>query len=514
MNHGKSFSRILSRKSFKNSRPKSSFKSSSSFLSLKNNISTICIKSHNQILTRPDNTSKKLKGMGNKFEREELYQLNQELKSKVNKLKEELYEAKGTITKKDREIKRKEKIIKDIYNEIQNPTSSYQKSFDKAKESTLLSLCREQFNALKKDYDKKLEEIEVLNANIKITQIKELKIQINTLKSEMIKLRNLYKNTSEENTLLKNKIYELMEFRNKYSQQHSIIDRCMKKVNDYNNNLLELELANEELQNELNRKARKNLYFKSQNNKLKLSNEKFLQERKTRDYFNIFNLDNSNKISKLQKELDEYKRLYNLKEQQIKKYEKNYVNKNQNKIEEVKEFNYNKLINIEREPVNETVNQNKIKLLKSLLEEKQKEIDIFSNFLISNNLNPELILQGISVNTYSNPNTNNINNMSNSQTIKINNSIKDLNISEKKSENNNINSNINNKKEIEEKNKNSNLNSVNTNNKNSSNNQNDENNSQLYNAAVINSNDNENDNNSEEQMKYSELSSNEKEFNK
>ena len=168
MNHGKSFNRILSRKSFKNSRPKSSFKSSSSFISLKNNISTICIKSHNQILTRPDNTSKKLKGMGNKFEREELYQLNQELKSKVNKLKEELYEAKGTITKKDREIKRKEKIIRDIYNEIQNPTSSYQKSFDKAKESTLLSLCKEQYNELKKDYDKKLEEIEVLNMNIKI----------------------------------------------------------------------------------------------------------------------------------------------------------------------------------------------------------------------------------------------------------------------------------------------------------------------------------------------------------
>ena len=513
MNQGKSFNRILSRKSFKNSRPKSSFKSSSSFISLKNNISTICIKSHHQILTRPDNTSKKLKGMGNKFEREELYQLNQELKSKVNKLKEELYEAKGIITKKDREIKRKEKIIRDIYNEIQNPTSSYQKSFDKAKESTLLSLCKEQYNELKKDYDKKLEEIEVLNMNIKITQIKELKIQISTLKSEMIKLRNLYKNASKENILLKNKINELIEFRNKYSQQHSIIDRCMKKVNDYNNNLMELELANEELQNELNKKVKKNLYFKSQNNKLKISNEKYLQERKTRDYFNIFNLDSTNKISKLKKELDEYKKLYNLKEQQIKKYEKNYGTKNQNKIEEVKEFNYNKIINIEREPVDES---DKIKLLKSLLEEKQKEIEIFSNFLISKNLNPELILQGISINTYSNPNTNNINNMSNSQTIKINSSIKDLNISAKKSENNNINSN--NKKEIEEKNKNSiNLNSVNTNtnnNKNSSNNQNDENNSQLYNAAVINSNDNENDNNSEEQMKYSELTSNDKEFNK
>ena len=512
MNSRKSSSRLLPRKPFNNDRPKSCFKLSSSSISLKNNnISTICVKHSRPVLTRPNNTSKKLKGMGNKFEREELYQLNQELKSKVNAFKAELYEAKSQITKKDREIKKKEKIIKDIYQEIYNPTSSFQNSLDKAKESTLLSLCREQYNELKKDYDNKLEEIEILNMNIKITQIKEYKIQINTLKSEMIKLKNLYKNAVNENKLLKNKINELMEFRNKYCQQHNIIDRCVKKVNDYNNDLLKLELANEELQNQLNKKKRKTEYFKSQNNKLKITNEKYLKERKTRDYFNIFNLDNANKISKLQKELDEYKKLYSLREQQLQKYERNNIYKNQNKNEEVKEFNYQHIINIEPEPINET---DKIKLLKSLLEEKQKEVDIFRNFIISKNINPELILEGISINSNSIPNMNNTNNMSNSKTIKMNNSIKDLN-SAKKSDNNIININNENKKDIEEKNKNSNINSINSNNnKNNSNNQNEENNSQLHNAAVINSNDNDNENNSEEQMKDSELNTNFNEFNK
>ena len=510
MNRGKSFNRILTPKHINNTRPKSSYKFHTVFQSTTNNMSAISIKPPKFILTRPNSTSKKLKGMGNKFEREELYQLNQELKTRINTLKEELYEAKSQIEKKNREIKRKEKIIEDCYKEIHNPSSSLAKRFDKAKESTLLSLCKEQYNSLKKEYDKKIDEIEILKMNIKITQIKELKIQINILQSEMKKLKSLYENAVNENILLNNKINELLEFRNKYSQQHIIINRCMKKVNDYNNNLLKLELANEELQNELNRKKRKTQFFKSQNNKLKLSNEKFLQEKKIREYYNIYNNDNVNKIAKLQKELNEYKRLYNISEQQIKKYEKKIGNKNIYKKEEAKEFNYNNIINIEKEPKDESNNQNKIKLLKSLLEEKQKDIKIFSKFLISINLNPELILQNININANSKPNLN-PNNISNSQVIRNNNSNKN---EEKKDEINNIKLNINNKKDIEEKNNNSNLNSANSNNKKTENELNEENNSQLYNAAIINSNGNENDdNNSGEQMKESELNSNYNEFN-
>ena len=117
----------------------------------------------------------------------------------------------------------------------------------------------------------------------------------------------------------------------------------MKKVKDYNHNLLKLELANEELQNELKKKRRTTQFFKSQNNELKLSNEKFLKDRKTRDYYNIFKQDNENKIMKLKKELAEYKRLYNISEQQIKQFTKNNENKTPHKKEEIKEFDYNQI---------------------------------------------------------------------------------------------------------------------------------------------------------------------------
>ena len=511
MYRGKSFNQMITPKQYKNARPKSSFKSSTSYPSFNNN-SSIFIKSPKLILSRPNSASKKLKGMGNKFEREELYQLNQELKTKVNMLKQELHEVKGQITKKDREIKRKEKLIEDCYKEIHNPSSLYQKSFDQAKESTLLSLCKEQYKMLKKEYDKKLEENEVLKMNIKITQIKEYKIQINILQSEMKKLKNLYKSSVNENFLLKNKIKELMEFRSKYTQQHTIINTCMKKVKDYNHNLLKLELANEELQNELKKKRRTTQFFKNQNNKLKLSNEKFLKDRKTRDYYNIFKQDNENKIMKLKKELAEYKRLYNISEQQIKQFTRNNENKTPHKKEEIKEFDYNQIIYIEKEPEDGGENQNKIKLLKSLLEEKQKEVSIFTNFLLSYNINPDSILQGISINVNLDPNTNN--NISNSLSIKNDNLNKDK-IIKKNSKIKNVKVETSGKKDIdlEDKNKNSNLNSFNSNSKNTPNEQNEENNSQLYNAAVINSNNNEINNNSEEPMKDSELTSNNNEFN-
>lgn len=70
----------------------------------------------------------------------------------------------------------------------------YQQSYNKAKESTLLSLFKERYNQLKTDYDKKLEEIEILKENIKITKLKEYQIDIDVLKKEMNKLRTLYEN--------------------------------------------------------------------------------------------------------------------------------------------------------------------------------------------------------------------------------------------------------------------------------------------------------------------------------
>ena len=157
MNRKNSFKNGLKRKLSFN-RPNSAKRG---YIPIKKNISTIVVQPPPLLMTNPNNPSKKLKGMGKNFEREELYQINMQLKETVNSLKVELYEAKSQIVKKEREIKKKEKIIEDCYKEIHNPTSLYMKSFDKAKESTLLTLCKEQYNQLKEDFEKKKEEIEI-----------------------------------------------------------------------------------------------------------------------------------------------------------------------------------------------------------------------------------------------------------------------------------------------------------------------------------------------------------------
>ena len=438
MNRKASFNKKGPKRKFSFNRPSSAKRSSTSFL-IKKNISTIVTQHPPIMMTNPNNNYKKLKGMGNNFEREELYQINMQLKETVNSLRVELYEAKSQIVKKEREIKKKEKIIEDCYKEIENPSSLYEKSFNKAKESTLLTLCKEQYNQLKKEYDKKLEEIEILKANIKITKIKEYQINIDVLKKEMNKIRNLYNSLIFENNKLKAKIEELDEYKNRCNYQHDIINKCAKKVEDYNHNLLELELQNEELQQKLDINRKNNKKMKNQNSKLKLSNEKYLNERRRREHFSYFYSDYIKKVNHLEKELNEYKRLYELTNQQLIKYQNEENRKQINlNVGKIKSFNYQNIQQIQREPVaTQDDNANKILLLKSILEEKQKNHDILKNFLISLNYDPEKIILNY------NQNNSNVSNMNINKSIGNNNSRSISNINNNFSSNGNHNGDYN-----------------------------------------------------------------------
>ena len=149
------------------------------------------------IFSMPNNP-KKLSGMGNKIEREQLYENNMQLKDIINKLKKELAETKNQVVKKDIEIRKKERLIKECSKE-NDIEAVHELNLEKARESTLLSLCRDKYNELKKIHVKKCEENNILKANIKITKLKEYQIQIDILKKEMEKIRNLYLYTLEKN---------------------------------------------------------------------------------------------------------------------------------------------------------------------------------------------------------------------------------------------------------------------------------------------------------------------------
>ena len=334
------------------------------------------------IFTMPNNP-KKLSGMGNKIEREQLYENNMQLKELINKLKKELAETKNQVVKKDIEIRKKERIIKECSKE-NDLESVHEVNLEKARESTLVSLCKEKYNELKIDYMKKCEENEILKANIKITKLKEYKIQIDVLKSEMEKIRTLYLHTLEDNTKLNQDIKEYQILRNKYIEQHNLINNFIKKSNQYNNDINELKEENDFLKLKLEQYARQQKALKSDNVKLRISNKKYLLNKKNKENYTLTIDDNKKLISNLRKDLNEYKRLYGLKNIEYNKLIENTkkTKGESNKIkatEAIKPFDFNLVKVIENKK--EDKETNKLSLYKSLLDESKHKIEIYELYL-------------------------------------------------------------------------------------------------------------------------------------
>ena len=334
------------------------------------------------IFTMPNNP-KKLSGMGNKIEREQLYENNMQLKELINKLKKELAETKNQVVKKDIEIRKKERIIKECSKE-NDLESVHELNLEKARESTLVSLCKEKYNELKIDYMKKCEENEILKANIKITKLKEYKIQIDVLKTEMEKIRTLYLHTLEDNTKLNQDIKEYQILRNKYIEQHNLINNFIKKSNQYNNDINELKEENDFLKLKLEQYARQQKALKSDNVKLRISNKKYLLNKKNKENYTLTIDDNRKLISNLRKDLNEYKRLYGLKNIEYNKLIENTkkTKGESNKIkatEAIKPFDFNLVKVIENKK--EDKETNKLSLYKSLLDESKHKIEIYELYL-------------------------------------------------------------------------------------------------------------------------------------
>ena len=347
------------------------------------------------IFTMPNNP-KKLSGMGNKIEREQLYENNMQLKDIINKLKRELAETRNQVVKKDIEIRKKERIIKECSKE-NDIESVHELNLEKARESTLVSLCRDKYNELKKKYIKKCEENEILKANIKITKLKEYQIQIDILKKEMEKIRNLYLYTLEKNHNLNDIIKDFEKLKNKYLEQHNIISGFMKKSNKYNDDINNLKEENAFLKLQLEKNMRQQKKLKSVNFKLKISNEKFLTQKKNKEGYTLNLNDNKKLIKNLRKDLNEYKRLYNLKNNECNEL----IDRNQKLTDEelkkkkeqqnLKPFNFDLIKVIENK--NENNETNKLSLYKSLLNENRHKIEIYELYFKKMGIDKDQIIK-------------------------------------------------------------------------------------------------------------------------
>ena len=335
------------------------------------------------IFTMPNNP-KKLSGMGNKIEREQLYENNMQLKDIINKLKRELAETRNQVVKKDIEIRKKERIIKECSKE-NDLESVHELNLEKARESTLVSLCKDKYSQLKNLYTKKCEENEILKANIKMTKLKEYMIQIDILKKEMEKIKTLYENTVEDNSRLREEMSNFQNLKNKYIEQHSIINNLVEKCKQYKNDINELKAENSFLNLKLEKNMKQKKGLQRANFKLKISNEKFLSQKKIKENYDLNIDDNKKLISSLRKDLNEYKRLYDLKNKECNKLIENNEKmksdeiKRKNEKDSLKPFDFNQIKVIENKNIDK--NTNKLTLYKSLLDEAKHKNEIYELYL-------------------------------------------------------------------------------------------------------------------------------------
>ena len=345
------------------------------------------------IFSMPNN-KKMTSGMGNNIEREQLYENNMQLKESLNKLKRELAETKYNIVKKDIELRAKEKIIRDCIKE-NDLEHNHETTIEKAKESALITLFKEKYDALKNSYQKEIQENKILKANIKITKIKEFQIENDILHKELIKIKSLYGNCKKNLKKYKGIIGDLNHFKEKYIQQHSIISSYAQKCELLNAELANLREERDNLIRDLELNNKKQDILKKMNNKLKLKNLRFLNQKKLKEEFNFINADNEKNLLKFKKDASEFKRAFLQKTTDYDNLKKDYDDA-KNKLNNydnnyLKPFQYKKIKQIEQE--NNPKNIDKVELYKSLYEESQMKNAIYEKYLKERNINPKDIIR-------------------------------------------------------------------------------------------------------------------------
>ena len=313
----------------------------------------------------------------------------------------------------------------------------------------MVSLCKDKYNELKRSFKKKCEENDILNANIKITKLKEYQIQIDVLKSEMEKLRNLYLSTLDDNNRLNGFIKEYQVLKDKYIDQHNIINNLMKKCNQYNNDINDLKEENIALKEQLDQYKRKRKQLYSDKLKLQISNKKYMEQKKNKESYDINIDDKMKSISYLEKEMKEYKRLYELKNQECNKFiEENRklkdseLKKKQEK-DSLKPFNYKSIKFIENKK--ESQDSNKTGLYKSLLDESRYKNYIYELYLKKQGIDKDKLVKEFGFDGVMNANIRPINRADAVDNNNINNGIHSLdnNITINKVDSINLQGNIN-----------------------------------------------------------------------
>lgn len=218
------------------------------------------------MLSKPNKT---ISGISKERLYEELFQY----KNTLNALRKELALVKSDNVKKTQEISKKDKVLEDIVTEVEaNPLLVGKPN--KAKEAYLVTSLKSQFKEIKNQLNTKTEEYEQLKKHIKNTRFRELQLEINTLNEELMKMKNFYALSLQQNQVNENIIQELEFLKSENMKQKELVNNQQQIINSLESDLKVGLEENDKIKQELDgkRSALKRL-------NLQLDNQKEINQR-------------------------------------------------------------------------------------------------------------------------------------------------------------------------------------------------------------------------------------------
>ena len=343
------------------------------------------------IFTMPNNR-KMTSGMGNKIEREQLYENNLQLRESLNKLERQLKKSKYLNVKTELELKKKEKLIQSFVKENSKEFLD-DKKISTVKESALITLYRQKYNNIKTKYEKMCADNKILQANIKLTSIKEYQIENDILNKELKKIKALYESSKRYYEKYKNTMDKFTEFRNKFIEQHTLLLNSEKRMEILDEQIKSLTEENNSLKVNIEKIMKKNEKLKMKNKVLELRNKKFLDNKKIKESFEFEQNNYKKDYEEQKKEIFELKSALNTRISDIQSLEKacdtykQLARKKDNTA--IEPINYNNFKHIEKQSYPKDID--KIELYKSLYEESLIIIKAYENYFNEKNINSKHI---------------------------------------------------------------------------------------------------------------------------
>ena len=224
--------------------------------------------------------------------------------------------------KTEMELRKKEKLINNYLKDSKvlsdnKSTSNNDTIITPIRDSALLTLFKQKYNAIKAKYEKVCADNKILKANIKLTSIREFQIENDVLNKEVKKIKALYENSKTYYEKYKEVTDKLKEMKSKFIEQHAIVLAYEQKIEILNQQIINLTNENNNIKKEMDNAKKKKEKLNLRTKILEIKNKKLLENKKLKESFEFQQNNYKKDYEAQQKEIFELKSALNVRISEI-----------------------------------------------------------------------------------------------------------------------------------------------------------------------------------------------------